>query len=226
MAYRCRYCDTVYCVEHRLPESHECDGFEFLADSGKRFERKFSDEVNRDITTGPRKTATDQEEEKQPEAGESSQETTLETPETEKQDSQEYTKPSQKEDFKKPEPIDSDSIQTYSSAEADWSEGKSPPVQTKDEVDKSKTTKSERTGINIPKLLHKVVAWLGTGVFFVGLFLFLDGIRMVLFNTQLILGTSLFNVIGDPSTYLVVSSLVAAGGLVGWYKSSHIRRLL
>jgi hypothetical protein len=183
--------------------------------------------VNRDTTpTRPRNTATDREDKKQPEAGESSQENTLEAPETEKQDSQKYTKPSQREGFKKPEPIDPDSIQTYGSAEADWSEGKSPPVRTKDEVNEAEATEPERPNLDIPKLLHKGVSWLGTGVFFAGLFLFLDGIRMALFNTQLILGTPLFNAIGDPSTYLVVSSLVAAGGLLAWYKSSYIRRLL
>jgi hypothetical protein len=45
MAYRCNYCDGVFCGEHRLPEDHDCDGVEFLTDPNKRFESKFSDEV-------------------------------------------------------------------------------------------------------------------------------------------------------------------------------------
>lgn len=47
LQYQCNYCDGEYCPEHRLPEDHDCDGVRFLADPGKRFESKFSDEIVR-----------------------------------------------------------------------------------------------------------------------------------------------------------------------------------
>lgn len=45
LPFRCQYCDGVYCESHRLPEAHDCDGVEFLADPGKRFESTFTDEI-------------------------------------------------------------------------------------------------------------------------------------------------------------------------------------
>lgn len=45
LPFRCSYCDVVLCNDHRLPESHDCDGVEFLSDPGKRFESKFNGEV-------------------------------------------------------------------------------------------------------------------------------------------------------------------------------------
>lgn len=43
--YRCHYCSGPFCPDHRLPEPHDCDGVEFLSDTGKLFQSKFSGEV-------------------------------------------------------------------------------------------------------------------------------------------------------------------------------------
>lgn len=45
LPFKCSYCDGILCAEHRLPETHGCDGVEFLSDPGKRFESKFNGEV-------------------------------------------------------------------------------------------------------------------------------------------------------------------------------------
>jgi hypothetical protein len=33
MPYKCRYCNGRFCPEHRLPESHECDGLRDLRET-------------------------------------------------------------------------------------------------------------------------------------------------------------------------------------------------
>jgi len=45
--YECSYCGAHFCQKHRLPEAHDCDGVEFLAASGKRFETVATNEIVR-----------------------------------------------------------------------------------------------------------------------------------------------------------------------------------
>jgi hypothetical protein len=45
LLYTCTYCDDSFCPDHRLPEAHDCDGVEFLAATGKRFQSKTTGEV-------------------------------------------------------------------------------------------------------------------------------------------------------------------------------------
>ncbi|PTD93911.1 rhomboid family intramembrane serine protease [archaeon SCG-AAA382B04] len=44
MPYECKFCGQKFCVEHRLPENHDCPGLEEhkqqMRDSGKMFDRK------------------------------------------------------------------------------------------------------------------------------------------------------------------------------------------
>lgn len=54
LPYTCNYCGGRFCSEHRLPESHDCDGVELRIPSGKRFESKFDESVNRKPTSGRR----------------------------------------------------------------------------------------------------------------------------------------------------------------------------
>lgn len=46
LPYRCKYCGGEYCPDHRLPESHSCDGVRFLSKSGSRFESDFREGVS------------------------------------------------------------------------------------------------------------------------------------------------------------------------------------
>lgn len=39
LPYRCKYCGKVYCVEHHLPENHECEGLQ-MAKSPDQIERE------------------------------------------------------------------------------------------------------------------------------------------------------------------------------------------
>ncbi len=57
MPFRCKYCEKMFCSEHRLPENHDCEGLKSLKNKVERGdfvmfpEKKVSKEIKTDFSS-------------------------------------------------------------------------------------------------------------------------------------------------------------------------------